>query len=270
MQDYSDIEVSTTDAVTTITINRPRVLNALRTHTYEELALAVRTAADDDEIGVVVITGAGHKAFCSGGDIKAQRSRTRTEAVHHARSLLRLAHELRASGKPTIAAVNGYAIGAGHELHLMCDLTIASDNAIFGQTGPKVGSVPVWGATQMLPAIVGDKRAREIVYLCRQYNAQEAEAMGLVNLVVPQANLMSEVRRICDELLDKSPQSLRLAKLSINATTDVLWTTFLHGLEALSLMNGSEESREGARAFLEKRAPNYRQFRRASVALTDV
>jgi 1,4-dihydroxy-2-naphthoyl-CoA synthase len=174
---------------------------------------------------------------------------------------------MRNCGKPTIAAVNGYAIGGGHELHLMCDLTIASDKAIFGQVGPRVGSVPIWGGTQLLPRIVGEKKAREIVFLCRQYSAAEALEMGLVNTVVEHAKLMDEVDAWCQEILDKSPQSLRIAKTSMNYESDNLYSSFLHGIEMLSLTYGNEENKEGVTAFLDKRPPDYRKYRRREEAV---
>jgi naphthoate synthase/2-ketocyclohexanecarboxyl-CoA hydrolase len=175
--------------------------------------------------------------------------------------MLALGAAMRNNGKPIIAAVNGYAIGGGHELHLMCDLTIASDRAIFGQVGPRVGSVPVWGATQLLPGLVGDKRAREILFLCRRYTAQEACEMGLVNRVVPHDELSAEVDRWCQEILDKSPQSLRIAKTALNFQSDLLYAAYTHGVEMLALTYGNRENLEGVRAFLDKRPPNYRRYR---------
>ena len=206
MKNFEDIVLEKTEGVARITINRPDVLNALRRQTYEELNVGFTDCADDATIGVVVLTGAGDKAFSSGGDVRAQASRTPDSGRSHLRAILQLGSTMRNCGKPIIAAVNGYAIGAGHELHLMCDLTIASDKAIFGQVGPRVGSVPIWGATQLLPRIVGEKRAREIVYLCLKYSADEACAMGMVNKVVPHSELYSEVESWCQQILDKSPQ----------------------------------------------------------------
>jgi naphthoate synthase/2-ketocyclohexanecarboxyl-CoA hydrolase len=175
--------------------------------------------------------------------------------------MLDLGAAIRNNGKPVIAAVNGYAIGGGHELHLMCDLTVASDRAIFGQVGPRVGSVPIWGATQYLPRLVGEKRAREILFLCRRYTAREAYEMGLVNTVVPHAELSAEVDRWCQEILDKSPQSLRIAKTALNFESDLLYAAFAHGMEMLALTYGNQENMEGVRAFLEKRPPDFRRFR---------
>lgn len=163
---------------------------------------------------------------------------------------------------PLIAAVNGYCIGGGNELNVFCDLTIASDRAKFGQAGPRVGACPVWGGTQLLPRIVGEKKAREMIYLCRLYDAHEAERMGLVNAVVPHDQLYAEVERWCRELLDKSPQSLRLAKLSLNFESDLLYPSFVHGGALLEHLWGSEQVCEGMTAFQEKRSPDFRRFRR--------
>src|SRR5580698_1413890 len=212
MTEYEDVTYEPKGGVARITINRPEVLNALRRQTYADLRDAVKEATGDPEIGVIVLTGAGEKAFCSGGDVKTQASRT----VHDGREQLRVVMEmgaaLRTSGKPVIAAVNGWCIGAGNELNIMSDLAIASDRARFGQVGPKVGSVPILGAMQVLPRIVGEKKAREIVFMCHQYTAAQACEMGLINKVVPHEELYPEVERWAEELLDKSPRSLRIAK----------------------------------------------------------
>lgn len=251
------------DGVARITINRPDVLNALRTQTYEELARAFRDAGEDPTIGVVVLTGAGERAFSSGGDVRYQRERTADVARVHLSRTLELGMIMRNLGKPIIAAVKGYAIGGGHELHLWCDLTIAAENARFGQVGPRVGSVPVWGATQLLPRIVGEKKAREMLFLCRQYSAHEAERMGLVNAVVPLDKLEEEVEAWCQEILDKSPTCLRIAKIALNHASDGdFYPSYAHEAELLALFTGTDEQREGQRAFLEKRKPDYRQYRR--------
>lgn len=257
----NDVVYEKDGGVATITINRPEVLNALRGQTYQDLITALRESTDDDEIGVVILTGAGDRAFSSGGDVKGQKTRTVAAGRKHLHRMMELHALLRNSGKPSIAAVNGYSIGAGHELHLMCDLTIASEQARFGQVGPRVGSVPIWGATQMLPRMVGEKKAREILYLCRQYSAAEALAMGLVNEVVPHAELLPTARAWAEEILDKSPQSLRIAKTSLNFESDLLYSSFIHGIEMLAMTYGSAENMEGVNAFLEKRPPDYRKYR---------
>lgn len=263
----TDVTYSADEGVATITINRPKVLNALRGQTYEDLISAFSEAGNDDEIGVIVLTGSGDRAFSSGGDVKGQSSRTVSAGRKHLQKMMELFAVMRNCGKPTIAAVNGYAIGGGHELHLMCDLTIASDKAIFGQVGPRVGSVPVWGGTQLLPRIVGEKKAREIIFLCRQYPAEKALDMGLVNVVVEHDRLMAEVDEWCQEILDKSPQSLRIAKTSLNFESDNLYSSYLHGIEMLSLTYGNEENMEGVTAFLDKRSPDYRKYRRREEAI---
>ena len=262
---YSDISYVSNAGVATITISRPEVLNAVRRQTYEELISAFTVAADDPTVGVIVLTGEGDRAFCAGGDVRAQADRTIDSGRSHLRLLLNLSSIMRNCGKPIIAAVNGYSVGGGHELHLMCDLTIASDKATFAQVGPKVGSVPVWGATQLLPRIVGEKRAREIIFLCHQYSAEEALAMGLVNKVVPHAELYAAVDEWAQELLDKSPTALRIAKTTLNHGSDLDYHSYIEGLELLSSTYGGEENLEGVNAFLEKRPPDYRKFRRPAV-----
>jgi naphthoate synthase/2-ketocyclohexanecarboxyl-CoA hydrolase len=263
MAEFEDVTYEAKDGIARITINRPEVLNALRKQTYAEMRDAFKEATGDPSVGVMVLTGAGDKAFCSGGDVKTQASRT----VHEGREQLRIVMEMgavmRNSGKPTIAAVNGWCIGAGNELNIMCDLTIASDRARFGQVGPKVGSVPIFGALQVLPRIVGEKKAREIVFLCQQYTAQEAVDMGLANKAVPHDELYAEVDRWCQMLLDKSPRSLRIAKIFMNHGSDAEYNTYIAGSEMLAMTYGDEENLEGVHAFLEKRAPDYRKFRRA-------
>ncbi|MBI3966422.1 MAG: enoyl-CoA hydratase/isomerase family protein [Chloroflexi bacterium] len=260
--ELEDVLYDKADGVARVTINRPQVLNALRPQTYRELAMAFDDAADDPTVGVIVLRGAGDRAFSSGGDVKAQSERTPHSGRVHLRNTQKLSAVMRNCGKPVIAAVNGFAIGGGHELHLFCDITIAADHAKFGQVGPRVGSVPVWGATQMLPRIVGEKRAREMIFLCRQYTAQEAKEMGLVNQVVPLAELDAEVDRWCQEILDKSPQCLRIAKISLNFESDLLHPSYAHGAELLSLTYGNAENMEGVTAFLEKRPPDYRKHRK--------
>lgn len=261
--EFEDVLYKKEAQLATITINRPEVLNALRGQTYVDLIAAFRLATDDNEIGVIILTGAGDRAFSSGGDVRGQKSRTVAAGRKHLHRMMELQALMRNSGKPVIAAVNGYSIGGGHELHLMCDITIASEKARFGQVGPKVGSIPIWGATQLLPRIVGEKKAREIIYLCRQYSPQEALDMGLINAIVPHEELMDTARAWADEILDKSPQSLRIAKTSLNFESDQLYASYIHGIEMLALTYGNQENLEGVSAFLEKRPPDYRKFRHA-------
>jgi dihydroxynaphthoic acid synthetase len=268
VNNYEDVLVDIGNGVCRITINRPEVLNALRLETYSELTDAFRSGADDPTVGVFVLTGAGQRAFSAGGDVRSQAERTPESGRKLLRIVLELGSVMRNCGKPIIAAINGYAVGAGHELHLMCDLSVAAEHAELGQVGPRVGSVPVWGAVQLLPRIVGEKRAREIIFLCQRYSASDALEMGLVNRVVPIAQLKGEVDSICEELLDKSPRSLRIAKMLMNHASDLDYNTYVTGAEMLSSTYGDDENLEGVRAFLEHRDPDYRRFRRRSVAPT--
>jgi naphthoate synthase len=258
---YTDILYEKKNGVAWITINRPDVRNAFRTRTVAELTDAFTDARWDPSVGVVVLTGAGDKAFCSGGDQKERghggyatdQRPMDVEALHTA---------IRHIPKPVIAMVNGYAIGGGHVLHLLCDLSIASDHAIFGQTGPRVGSVDAGHGTGYLARAVGEKKAREIWYLCRQYSAAEALAMGLVNKVVPQKDLRAEVEQWCAELLEKSPTALALAKQSFNIDSEQRAGVAQFAHTALSLYYQTEEAMEGRNAFVEKRPVNFSKFRK--------
>jgi 2-ketocyclohexanecarboxyl-CoA hydrolase len=246
-----------------ITINRPEVRNAFRTRTVDELVTAFRSAWADPDVGVIVLTGAGDKAFCSGGDQK-ERGSGGYGAGGIGMDVHGLHGVIRAIPKPVVAMVNGYAIGGGHVLHVLCDLTIAADSAIFGQTGPRVGSVDPGYGTAYLARVVGEKKAREIWYLCRQYSAAEALAMGLVNCVVPAAELRAETERWAWELLEKSPTALRLAKHSFNADTAHIDGITELGFSALELYYGTAEAMEGRDAFVEKRRPDFRKRSRGS------
>lgn len=245
----------------TVTINRPEIYNAFRNQTLDELAEAFEAAARDESVGVIVLTGAGSKAFCTGGDVNEEGAFDPVMGRLHHRRLLRLAEVIRNCGKPVIAAVRGYCLGGGNSLMLLCDLTIATESSRFGQVGPKMGSSPLWWSTQLLPRLVGEKKAREIVMLCRQYSAAEAERMGWINKVVPDESLEAEVATWCKELLAKSPQALRIAKMSLNSESDQLWSSVVHGLGLLAYAHGSEEFHEGASAFLAKRPADWSRFR---------
>ncbi len=254
---FEDILYEKRDGVARITINRPKSYNAFRAGTCEEIISAMKDADHDRAVGVVVITGAGDKAFCTGGDQSSH------SGSYGGRGVVGLPVEemqgaIRDCRKPVIARVNGYAIGGGNVLVTVCDLAIASETAIFGQVGPKVGSVdPGWG-TAYLARTVGEKRAREIWYLCRRYPAQEAFAMGLINRVVPADQLDIEVELWCREILEKSPTALAIAKRSFNQDSDSIRGIGNLGFEAVALYYQTEESKEGVRAFLEKRKPNFR------------
>jgi len=258
---FTDILFHKAGGIAKITINRTEVRNAFRPQTVAEMMRALDDARHDEKIGVIILTGAGEKAFCSGGDqrIRGDAGYADGKGQHHL-NVLDFQRQIRTCPKPVIAMVAGYAIGGGHVLHLMCDLTIAADNAVFGQTGPKVGSFDGGYGASYMARIVGQKKAREIWFLCRQYNAQQALDMGLVNTVVPLAELEAETLRWCGEILTKSPLSLRCLKAALNADCDGE-----AGLQELAgnatlLYYMTEEAQEGKRAFLEKRAPDFSRF----------
>jgi 2-ketocyclohexanecarboxyl-CoA hydrolase len=255
---FEDILYEKRNAVAWITINRPQVRNAFRAKTVDEMVAAFRDAWADGEVGVVVLTGAGDKAFCSGGDQKERDAGGYGKGSGIGLDVASLHGVIRNIPKPVIAMVNGYAIGGGHVLHVLCDLSIAADSAVFGQTGPRVGSVDPGFGTAYLARVVGEKKAREIWYLCRQYTAAEALAMGLVNKVVPAAELRAEVEAWCEELLEKSPTALKLAKYSFNADTDHIHGITEMGFSALELYYQTAEAQEGRNAFMEKRKPDFR------------
>jgi 2-ketocyclohexanecarboxyl-CoA hydrolase len=257
---YTDILYEPRDGVAWITINRPEVRNAFRTRTVRELTEAFERARWDRAIGVAVLTGAGDKAFCSGGDQK-ERGEAGYATDERPMDVEALHSAIRHIPKPVIAMVNGFAVGGGHVLHVLCDLSIAADSAIFGQTGPRVGSVDAGHGTGMLARLVGEKRAREIWYLCRQYTAAEALAMGLVNKVVPLGDLRAEVEQWCRELLEKSPTALALAKQSFNIDSEQRAGVAQLAHTALGLYYRTEEAMEGRNAFVEKRPVNFRKFR---------
>ncbi len=259
---YTDIVYEKKDGVAWITINRPEVRNAFRTRTVHELTDAFLDARFDPAVGVVVLTGAGDKAFCSGGDQKERGSGGYSRDGQRPMDVDTLHTAIRHCPKPVIAMVNGYAIGGGHVLHVLCDLTIAADTAIFGQTGPRVGSVDAGYGTGYLARVVGEKKAREIWYLCRQYSAHDALAMGLVNAVVPLKDLRSEVERWCQELLEKSPTALRLAKQSFNVDSEQRGGVAEFASTALQLYYQTDEAMEGRNAFVEKRTVDFKKFRR--------
>jgi naphthoate synthase len=258
---YTDILYEKKDGVAWITINRPEVRNAFRTRTVHELTDAFLDARFDPAVGVVVLTGAGDKAFCSGGDQKERGSGGYSREGQRPMDVDTLHTAIRHCPKPVIAMVNGYAIGGGHVLHVLCDLTIAADTAIFGQTGPRVGSVDAGYGTGYLARVVGEKKAREIWYLCRQYSAQDALEMGLVNKVVPLRELRGEVERWCEELLAKSPTALALAKQSFNIDSEPRAGVAQFASTALGLYYQTDEAMEGRNAFVDKRPVDFKKFR---------
>ncbi len=260
---FEDILYEKADCIAKITINRPEVRNAFRPLTVEELSAALADAREDAGIGVVILTGRGPDAFCAGGDQKVRGDAGYRDAQGVPRlNVLDLQRQIRTCPKPVIAMVAGYAIGGGNVLALMCDLTIAADNAVFGQTGPRVGSFDGgWGASY-LARVVGQKRAREIWFLCRKYDARQALAMGLVNAVVPLADLERETVAWAKEILANSPTAIRCLKAALNADCDGQ-----AGLQELAgcatmLFYMSEEAQEGRDAFLQKRPPDFSRFER--------
>ncbi|MEN1970292.1 1,4-dihydroxy-2-naphthoyl-CoA synthase [Lentibacillus sp. N15] len=262
-KEYKEIIYEKYNGVAKVTMNRPRVHNAFTPLTVNEMIDAFADARDDSSIGVIVLTGAGDKAFCSGGDqtVRGHGGYVGEDQVPRL-NVLDLQRLMRTIPKPVIAMVAGYAIGGGHVLHVCCDLTIAADNARFGQTGPKVGSFDAGYGAGLLAEMVGQKRAREIWYLCRQYNAEEAYEMGMVNKVVPLEELENETLQWCKEILEKSPTALRFLKASFNAATDGLAGLQQMGGDATLLYYTTDEAKEGRDAFKEKRKPDWDQFPR--------
>ena len=261
---YQDIEFEkTSDGVAKITINRPEVRNAFRPETVEEIKSAFDYIKETPSIGVVILTGKGSEAFCSGGDqkVRIKGGYAGKDGVPRL-NILDVQKQIRSLPKPVIAMVAGYAIGGGHVLHVVCDLTICADNARFGQTGPKVGSFDGGLGSAYLARIVGQKKAREIWYLCRQYNAQEALQMGLVNKVVPYEQLESETLKWCREILQHSPMAIRCLKTALNADCDGQMGLLDLAGNATLLYYLSEEAQEGKKAFLEKRKPDFSKFKR--------
>ena len=265
IKQFTDIKFERTDdGIAKITINRPEVRNAFRPQTLFELQHAFNVARDDPEVGVIVLCGQGDYAFCSGGD---QRVRGKGGYVDPKEKIPRLnildvQKQIRSMPKPVVAMVAGYAIGGGHVLHVVCDLTIAAENARFGQTGPRVGSFDAGLGSSYLSRIVGQKKAREIWFLCRQYDAQQALDMGLVNTVVPLDQLEAETLKWCREMLALSPMALRFLKAAMNADCDGQIGLLDFGGSATLLYYLSEEAQEGRDAFVEKRKPEFGKFKR--------
>jgi naphthoate synthase len=258
---YTDIKYSKLNGIAKITINRPEVRNAFRPLTVVEMMKALEEARNDDQIGVIILTGEGDKAFCSGGDqkIRGDAGYVDDQGVHRL-NVLDFQRQIRTCPKPVIAMVAGYAIGGGHVLHLMCDLTIAADNAVFGQTGPKVGSFDGGYGASYMARIVGQKKAREIWFLCRQYDAYQALEMGLVNTVVPNEQLEEETVKWCEEILANSPIAIRCLKAALNADCDGQAGLQELAGNATMLFYMTEEGQEGRNAFVEKRDPDFSKF----------
>ena len=263
VKEYTDILYDKAEGIAKITINRPEVHNSFRPGTLDELADAFHDAAEDDSVGVVLFTGAGGRAFCAGGDQRIRGHAGYVGTDGHARlNVLPLQRFIREMPKPVIALVAGYAIGGGHVLHVICDLTIAAENARFGQTGPRVGSFDAGYGTSMLARLVGTKKAREIWYLCRQYDAQEALQMGLVNKVVPLEQLEDEGVEWAREILAKSSTAIRFLKNAFLADTDGATGLQVLAGDVTMLYYTTDEAKEGRNAFVEKRRPDFTKFTR--------
>lgn len=264
--DLSDVLYEKKDGIATITINRPQVYNAFRAQTVQQLIWAFRDAWDDQRIAAVILTGAGEKAFCVGGDQKEKGDEggydyngglgggvgLEIEGLHQV---------IRNIPKPVIAAVNGFAIGGGHVLHVICDLTIAADTAKFGQSGPKVGSYDAGYGSAYLARIVGEKKAREIWYLCEQYTAQECKEMGLVNKIVPANELQQAAQEWAEKIVQKSPTAIKMLKYSFNADSANIQGISQLAMGSLAMFYNTPESNEGKEAFLEKRPVDFNKFR---------
>jgi 2-ketocyclohexanecarboxyl-CoA hydrolase len=259
---YEDVRYEVRDHVATITIDRPEVHNAFRGRTCEELVQAFQRAGYDRDVGAIVLTGAGERAFCSGGD---QSDHADDGRYAGSRGVIGMPIDevhsvIRDVPKPVLAKVRGYAIGGGNVLATLCDLTLAGESAVFGQVGPRMGSVDPGFGTAYLARVIGEKKAREMWYLCRRYSAREALDMGLVNAVVPDAELDAETDRWCAELVARSPTAIALAKRSFNADTESIRGIGSLGMQGLALYYDTEESKEGGRALREKREPEFRKF----------
>ena len=262
---YTDIKYHKLDGIAKITINRPEVRNAFRPQTVDEMIHALQDARHDESIGVIILTGEGKLAFCSGGDQRIRGSAGYADDKGaHRLNVLDFQRDIRSCPKPVIAMVAGYAIGGGHVLHVVCDMTIAADNAIFGQVGPRVGSFDGGFGASYLARLVGQKKAREIWFLCRQYNAQEALQMGLVNTVVAYEVLEQTTLQWCREILALSPLAIRCLKSAFNADCDGQAGLQELAGNATMLYYMTEEGQEGKNAFLEKRTPSYDQFPKRS------
>ena len=260
--DYQDILYGERAGVATITINRPKVYNAFRPQTVIELLDAFAKAGWNDEIGVIVLTGAGEKAFCTGGDQSDHDGKYGDGATRGTigMPIEELQTLMRDVPKPVIAKVRGYAIGGGNVLATICDMTLASETAIFGQVGPKMGSVDPGFGTAYLTRVVGEKKAREIWYMCRRYSAKEALEMGLVNAVFPDDEFDAQVDAWCAEIVERSPTAIAIAKKSFNADTDHIRGIGTLGMQALKLYYDTPESKEGVQALNEKRKPEFRKY----------
>ncbi len=258
---YRDILFEVRDHVAWVTINRPRYRNAFREQTLDEMIFALSATREDPSIACAVVTGAGDKAFSAGGDFAAMMKLNRANAHMWNDRMLGLAMTIRGLPIPVIAMVHGACMGGGHELALWCDLVIAADDAVFGQTGAKVAACPTVGATQYLPRIIGERLAREMIFLARTFKAKEAVEVGLINKWVPKKDLLKETLAWCETIKGHSGQTLRATKKSLNCESDELYASWQHGMELLAHIWGTEESLEGMQAFLDGRKADFMKFR---------
>ena len=258
---YTDILFEVKDQVAWVTINRPRVLNCFREQTLDEMIHAMKSTREDPSIVAVVVTGTGDKSFSAGGDFYAMKRLNFNNAYMWNDRMLGLAMTIRGLPIPVIAMINGWCMGGGHELALWCDLAIASENAVLGQTGAKVGACPTVGATQYIPRIIGERLAREMIFCARRFGAKEAAEVGLINKCVPQKDLRAETLKWCETMKGHSALTIRMTKKSLNSESDMLYASWQQGMELLAHVWGSEEAAEGMNAFLQKRKPDFQKFR---------
>lgn len=266
---FKEVLYEVKDGVAWITINRPEVRNAFREQTLDELIEAFSLTKNDPSIAVAVVTGSGDKAFSAGGDFHAMMRLNWTNAAQWNDRMQGLAMMIRGLQIPVIAMVHGWCMGGGHELALWCDMVISAEDGMFGQTGAKVGACPTVGATQYLSRLIGERRAREMIFTCRTYGAKEAVEVGLINRCVPKDELLAATVAWCETIKGLSPQTLRMTKKSLNFESDELYASWQHGMELLAHVWGSEEATEGMNAFLEHRKPNFKQFRMRNKEVMD-
>lgn len=258
--EYGEISYEVRDNVAWLTIERPEVKNAFREQTLDEIAEAANSTREDPTIAALVISGSGG-AFSAGGDFHAMMKLNKANSYMWNDRMMKVAMTLRNLPIPVIAMVEGPCVGGGHELMLWCDLVITADDATFGQTGARVGACPTVGATQYIAKLIGERRAKEMIFLCKTYTGKEAAEIGLANISVPREELRSKVEEVCRQIVGYSSATIRATKVSLNFDSDALYPSWQHGMELLANIWGTEESLEGMNAFLEKRKPNFQQFR---------
>ncbi|HEY5685115.1 MAG TPA: enoyl-CoA hydratase-related protein [Acidimicrobiia bacterium] len=258
--EYGEILYEVVDNIAWITINRPEVKNAFREQTLDELADAFNRTREDPSIAAAVVSGAGG-AFSAGGDFHAMMKLNKANSYMWNDRMLKVAMTIRNLPIPVIAMVEGPCVGGGHELMLWCDLVIAAEDSTFGQTGARVGACPTVGATQYIAKLIGERRAKEMIFLCKTYSGKEAAEIGLANIAVPADQLRAKVEEVCRQIIGYSSQTIRATKVSLNFDSDALYPSWQHGMELLANIWGTEESMEGMNAFLERRKPDFQQFR---------